>query len=70
MFGTVKFFDPRGFGFIRPSDGGADLYFHVSELPGERGKRFVDVGARVEYELGTRDGKLLARNIVILAGAE
>jgi len=69
MFGIVQFFDPRGFGFIRPSDGSADLYFHVSELPGERGKRFIDVGTRVEYEIGTRNGKPLARNLVIL-GAE
>ena len=65
--GTVRFFDPRGYGFIKPSDGSEDVYFHVSELPDERGKRFIDEGTLVEYELGTRNGKKVARNVVVLA---
>jgi len=50
--GTVRFFDPRGFGFLIPDDGGADLYFHVSELPGKRGSRFIEDGTPVTFELG------------------
>jgi cold shock protein len=51
--GIVKFFDPRGFGFLSRDDGGEDLYFHVSELPGKRGTRFIEDGTPVEFELGT-----------------
>jgi CspA family cold shock protein len=33
MEGTVKFFNnSKGFGFIKPSDGSADIFVHVSGL--------------------------------------
>jgi cold shock CspA family protein len=55
--GTVKFFDHRGYGFIACDDpertGFEDLYFHVSELPGRRGARFIEDGTPVEFDLGT-----------------
>src|SRR5712664_1161035 len=30
MFGTINYFNERGFGFIRMSEDAEDLYFHVS----------------------------------------
>ena len=36
--GTVRWFDPeRGFGFLAPEDGSADLFVHVSGILGDDG---------------------------------
>lgn len=32
--GTIKTITDRGFGFIRPQDGGDDVFFHRSSLVG------------------------------------
>ncbi len=70
--GTIKFFSDRGFGFIRPSSGDEDVFFHITELPEEYREReqVIQEGIHVQYELGVRNGKQIARNVVVLAGAE
>ncbi|MCW2679421.1 MAG: cspA, partial [Frankiales bacterium] len=36
--GSVRWFDPeRGFGFLAPEDGSADLFVHVSEIVADSG---------------------------------
>ena len=51
MQGTVKFFNrTKGFGFIKPSDGGQDIFVHSSDIQGE-GFRSLDEGAQVEFEI-------------------
>ena len=51
--GTVRWFDPeRGFGFLAPRDGEADLFVHASEVQGEGGARLLKEGQEVEYEVG------------------
>ncbi|MCS7102166.1 MAG: cold-shock protein [Burkholderiaceae bacterium] len=47
--GTVKWFnDAKGFGFITPDDGGADLFAHFSEIQGG-GFKSLKEAQRVEY---------------------
>jgi len=47
--GTVKWFnDAKGFGFIKPDDGGADLFAHFSEIQGN-GFKSLKEAQRVEF---------------------
>ncbi len=50
--GTVKWFNgEKGFGFIAPSDGSADLFVHYSEIQGS-GFRNLEENQAVEFEVG------------------
>lgn len=49
--GTVKWFsDQKGFGFIMPEDGAADVFVHQSAIQSE-GFRTLSEGDRVEFEV-------------------
>jgi len=51
--GTVRWFDPeRGFGFLAPQDGSADVFVHASEIIGDGGPRSLREGQAVEFEVG------------------
>lgn len=48
--GTVKWFNAtKGFGFVTPDDGGADLFVHFSAIEGS-GYRELTEGQRVHFE--------------------
>lgn len=48
--GTVKFYnDEKGFGFIKPDDGGADVFVHVSAIE-RSGLGQLTQGARISFE--------------------
>jgi CspA family cold shock protein len=50
--GTVKWFnEAKGFGFITPSDGGADLFAHFSAIQSQ-GFKSLKEGDRVEFDAG------------------
>jgi CspA family cold shock protein len=62
---VVTYFEAKGFGFLRPDDGGRDIFFHVSRLR-EGDALDLKPGARVLYELGMdRTGKMAASSIRI-----
>ncbi|WP_457012840.1 cold-shock protein, partial [Geodermatophilus sp. SYSU D01186] len=49
--GTVSWFNAeKGFGFITPDDGSADVFVHFSAIADTGGYRSLDEGQRVEYE--------------------
>ena len=49
--GTVKWFnETKGFGFIKPDDGGADLFAHYSGIKA-KGFRTLKENQKVEYQV-------------------
>jgi CspA family cold shock protein len=60
--GTVKWFNPgKGFGFIQPEDGGADVFVHISAVE-RAGLGSLNEGQKVSFELerDQRSGKMSA----------
>jgi CspA family cold shock protein len=63
--GTVKWFNgQKGFGFIQPEDGGADVFVHISAVE-RSGMGSLNEGQKVSYELerDARNGKLSASQL-------
>ncbi len=57
----MKWFNPsKGFGFIRPDEGGKDVFVHMSAVE-SAGLTSLTEGQKVEYDLVPgREGKLAA----------
>ena len=50
--GVVKWFNAeKGFGFIAPEDGSADVFVHYTEIQGS-GFRTLEENQKVEFEIG------------------
>ncbi len=61
--GTVKFFNSqKGFGFIKPEDGGPDVFVHVSAVE-RAGMRGLVEGQKVSYDVVSERGKTAASNL-------
>lgn len=65
--GTVKFFNgTKGFGFIQPTDGGTDVFVHVSALQ-RAGIAGLAEGQKVQFDLEQdRQGRNSAGNLQLL----
>ena len=67
--GTVKWFNPtKGFGFIQPDEGGADVFVHISAVE-RAGMRQLNEGQRISYELATDKGRTSAVNLKLAEAA-
>jgi CspA family cold shock protein len=63
MQGTVKWFnESKGYGFITPDDGGADLFVHFSEIQAE-GYKTLREGDEVTFEKGQGPKGPQAKNV-------
>ena len=66
--GTVKWFnDAKGFGFIEPDGGGADVFAHFSAIAMD-GFKTLKQGSRVSFEITEGPKGQLAQNIQAEAG--
>jgi CspA family cold shock protein len=61
--GTVKFFNSqKGFGFIQPTDGGNDVFVHISAVE-RAGMSNLHEGQKLNYDVVSERGKLAASNL-------
>jgi CspA family cold shock protein len=66
--GIVKWFNgQKGFGFIQPTDGGNDVFVHISAVE-RAGLTGLGEGQKVSYELKTDKmrGKTSAENLALV----
>jgi CspA family cold shock protein len=66
--GTVKWFNgTKGYGFIQPNAGGADVFVHITAVQ-RAGLMELREGQEVEYEIEIgRNGKSAAENLRVAA---
>ena len=68
MQGTVKWFNSqKGYGFIQPTDGGKDVFVHISAVE-RSGMSGLNEGQSVSFDLITdrKSGKTSAGNLRIV----
>ena len=66
--GTVKWLNPaKGFGFIQPDSGGADVFVHISAVE-RAGLTGLGEGQKVSFDLKTDKmrGKTSAENLALI----
>lgn len=63
--GTVKWFNPtKGYGFIQPEDGGADVFVHISAVE-RAGMSNLNEGQKLSFDIEAdrKNGKSAAANL-------
>lgn len=65
--GKVKWFSAaKGFGFITPDDGTADVFLHLSKVE-EANLPTLESGTALQYSIGSRNGKVFAEGLSIVS---
>ena len=65
--GTVKWFNAeKGFGFISPDEGGADVFAHYTAIT-TSGYRSLEENQKVEFETARGPKGLQAENITVIS---
>jgi CspA family cold shock protein len=65
--GTVKWFNAeKGFGFIAPADGGADVFVHFSAIEAQ-GYRSLEENQQVEFEVTQGQKGLQASDVRVIS---
>jgi CspA family cold shock protein len=63
--GTVKWFNAqKGFGFIQPSNGGKDVFVHISAVE-RAGLSGLNEGQTISYDVVNERGKDAAANLKV-----
>lgn len=63
--GVVKWFNPtKGYGFIQPSDGGKDVFVHITAVH-DAGLKTLNENQKVSFELTENKGKTSAVNLKV-----
>jgi len=63
--GTVKWFNAtKGFGFIKPDDGGADVFVHISAVE-RAGMSTINEGQKLGFQVmrDNKSGKMAAEQL-------
>lgn len=61
--GTVKWFNAtKGYGFIQPDNGSADVFVHISAVE-KAGLRSLNENDKYSYDLVSKKGKTSASNL-------
>jgi len=65
---VIRFYRARGFGFIKPEEGGKRVLVHYADLVTDDEWPYIKRGTEVEFELEDAKGKRKAKNVTLVGG--